>query len=283
MRIGIVGNGYVGKATALLKCLDVNVVIYDKDPDKCMPVGISLSMLKDCDFIFVCVPTPMRQDGKCDASIVQSVVTDLVSIGYSRSHIIVRSTVPIGTCMDMGVMFFPEFLTERNWKNDFRNNNVWILGRDESNISRSIVDELYDSVFMSAHHHGCLKNIPRVDYYTTQEAELAKYIRNCFLAVKVSFFNEMEELCVKKGIDYNAVREAVGVDQRIGLSHTAVPGPDGRRGYGGTCFPKDTAALLYQMNEQSLVGYVLGSACHRNNTIDRKEQDWRSDKGRAVV
>lgn len=281
--IGIVGNGYVGKATSLLKCNDVDVIIYDKIPSLCLPRGTTNSSFKNCDFVFVCVPTPMKPSGECDVSIVTQAVQDLVDTGYDRSRIIIRSTVPVGTCMRLGTMFCPEFLTERNWESDFRNSDKWVLGWDEASVDRSIVSEIYDKVFYPAFKCGALKLPPKVDYYSTQEAELAKYVRNCFLAVKVSFFNEIHSFCKYKNIDYDNMLEAVIADNRIGSSHTAVPGPDGKCGYGGTCFPKDTTSLQHQIKSLGLNSNILDASKYRNEYIDRPEKDWESAHGRAVV
>jgi UDP-glucose 6-dehydrogenase len=111
---------------------------------------------------------------------------------------------------------------------------------------------------------------------------MVKMFRNCFLATKVSFCNEMYEFCQKKNIDYSNVINVAAKDDRITMSHTMVPGHDGARGFGGTCFPKDMSSLNYEMN-QVMNSYIIKSAIERNNTIDRVEQDWLLDKGRASV
>ena len=281
MKIGIVGNGYVGGATALLAHKKVLVNIYDKEPSKCDPLGTSLNEIIQCDLVFIAVPTPMNKDGSCATHIVEGAVNDLHDLGYDKGRIIVKSTVPVGTCRKLGVMFMPEFLTERNWKQDFLDQENWILGTNERD------DKIRDSVyhlFESAWNHGVLNHTPKMTFSTTEEAELTKYTRNCFLATKVSFFNEIEEFCRKRGINYRKVRELVCRDDRIGSGHTAVPGPDGKRGYGGTCFPKDMAALHYQMhNESELVSCVVGAAQRRNKSHDRPEKDWEKDRGRAII
>ena len=109
------------------------------------------------------------------------------------------------------------------------------------------------------------------------EAEMIKMFRNVFWGEDVC--NELEDWCRQEGINYDNVREIAFSDRRIGLSHTLVPGPDNRRGFGGTCFPKDVSSSVSCM-ERSM---VISAAQERNNTIDRPEQDWREDKGRAVV
>ena len=131
MKIGIIGNGYVGGASALLGNEKVSVLVYDTAPDKCSPKGLIITDLVDCDFVFVCVPTPMYKDGSCATHIVESVVDDLAKAGYDRERVVVKSTVPVGTCRKLGVMFMPEFLTEQNWKKDFLNQKKWILGTND--------------------------------------------------------------------------------------------------------------------------------------------------------
>jgi UDPglucose 6-dehydrogenase len=280
MQIGIVGNGYVGNATSLLKSDDVKVFIYDRDNEKCSPLGLKLREIACCDFIFVCVPTPMSDDGSCHINIVESVVSDLEDAGARLRDIVIRSTVPVGTARSLGVNFMPEFLTEANWENDFVENKNWIVGLDDSCKENQ---EKFRKLFKMVKAGGKIKSSV-CHFCSSEEAELIKYTRNCFLATKVSFFNEIERFCEKKDLNYEAVRLLVGLDKRVGASHTAVPGPDGKRGFGGTCFPKDMGALLYQMQaEQNLESYIIEAALARNNQVDRPEQDWAADKGRAVV
>ncbi|MAH48561.1 hypothetical protein CMI37_22235 [Candidatus Pacearchaeota archaeon] len=280
MKIGIIGNGYVGGATALLEHGKVPFLIYDKDPDKCRPSGLDFKELLSCDFIFVAVPTPMKSDGECAVHIVEGVVNDLAAAGYNKERVIVKSTVPVGTCRRLGVMFMPEFLTEQNWKHDFLNQKLWILGTNGRNDK--VRDRVY-RLFESAHNHGVLENRPHMTFSTTEEAELAKYTRNCFLATKVSFFNEIEEFCRGKGINYRKVRELACRDERIGVGHSAVPGPDGKRGFGGTCFPKDMASMLHQIQGSDSESYIVEAAVARNKQVDRSEKDWEKDRGRAIM
>ena len=204
LKIGIVGNGYVGKATRLLACDDVECLVYDKEPKKCEPEGTSIKDLKGSDFIFVCVPTPMKPNGSCDLSIVKAAVKDLTRIGIRKNKIVVRSTVPVGTCEKLKVNFMPEFLTERNWESDFRNNNLWVFGCD--NLSQVTQQgEVLDfpstvckfrELLKFAQDNGTIK-YDAVTFVSTKNAELVKYARNSFLAVKVSFFNEVQEFLRK--------------------------------------------------------------------------------------
>ena len=280
MKVGIIGNGYVGGATALLRNRSVDVLIYDVVEEKCNPTGTQFGDLLDCSFVFICVPTPMDNEGRCCTTLVTNSIHKLRKAEYPSERIVVKSTVPVGTCRELNVMFMPEFLTEQNWKQDFLSQKNWILGTNKRNDK--IRDELY-SIFDSAWHDGVLINRPHMTFSTTEEAELTKYVRNTFLATKVSFFNEVEEFCRVNNISYRKVRELTLYDNRIGDSHTSVPGPDGKRGFGGTCLPKDTASFLHQMLDSGMISYLINAARNRNNDIDRKEKDWRSKNGRAVV
>ena len=120
-------------------------------------------------------------------------------------------------------------------------------------------------------------------FVKNSEAEMIKYFRNCYLALKVSFCNELYDYCSNRDIDYETVRNIATNDTRIGGSHTKVPGHDGSRGYGGTCFPKDTKALLNSMKDNNVICPILSSVDYRNDNIDRKEHDWLDNIGRSVI
>jgi UDPglucose 6-dehydrogenase len=120
-------------------------------------------------------------------------------------------------------------------------------------------------------------------FITNNEAEMAKMFRNTFLATKVSLCNEFAQFCTLKGIDYENVRVAATDDDRIGASHTAVPGPDGRKGFGGTCFPKDIGSMVYEMKRSGMRPHILEAVQTRNIEVDRPEKDWEVDHGRAVM
>jgi len=279
MKIGVVGNGYVGQATSLLgESEDVDVLIWDIDKSK-RNIN-SPEELKDCDLVFVCVPTPMDNDGSCYLKIVEDVVNDLTKVSVSKKDIVIRSTVPVGTCEKLGVNFMPEFLTEANWKEDFENTKELIFGFDAPELLEDKLAGGFTSekMFKLAELSG-----KKVNIIKTKEAELVKYVRNAFLATKVSFFNEIEEFCRSSDVSYENVRSGVSLDERIGSSHTQVPGPDGKKGYGGTCLPKDVASLLHQMFNKKMFPMILSQVRTRNIEVDRPEKDWESDKGRAVV
>ena len=111
---------------------------------------------------------------------------------------------------------------------------------------------------------------------------MVKYFLNSFLATKVSFANEMYQICEALDIDYDKVTEYAKYDERIGKSHLNVPGPDGDFGYGGHCFPKDVQALKSLANELGISPLILEAVNSKNNDV-RKNRDWEKQKGRAVI
>jgi UDP-glucuronate decarboxylase len=273
MKIGIIGNGFVGKATRLFECQEIQCLTFDKEETLCNPAGTTLQDIKACDIVFVCVPTPMDQNGDCYLGIVKQVVQDL----KPHPYIVVRSTLPPGTADNLGVYFMPEFLTEKNWSSDFYTTSCWIFGGHSSSQDqefRKLVTNLINTAFkyqkIESNH---------ISFLSRSEAEAVKYFRNSFLATKVSFCNEFYRYCEDKGIDYSQVAKYACLDTRIGSSHTQVPGHDGHFGFGGTCLPKDTACLRNLMKNSPLLDAVV----YRNDTIDRPEKDWQQDHGRAFI
>ena len=115
------------------------------------------------------------------------------------------------------------------------------------------------------------------------EAEMVKYVRNTFLATKISFFNEIYNFCGASNVSYETIIRQVSSDRRIGGSHTRVPGPDGKRGFGGTCLPKDANSLQQQFIQKNVDCPILAAVVRRNEEIDRPELDWMEDKGRAFI
>ena len=238
MNIGIIGSGYVGNATRLLGCkdeandLDDNLVlVYDIDESKRTPPDLKMSDLQMCDVVFVCVPTPARPDGTCDTRIVETVVSDLKDLDITS--IVVRSTVPVGTCERLGVAFMPEFLTEKNALDDFINPPMHVFGGAPDTTKQ--VEKIYEKF-------SRCKPCP-VFHMSIKEASFVKYGINSFLATKVLWFNQFKDLIDQNKSDYDNIIKAIGTDNRIGFSHTQVPGPDNKIGFGGACFPKDTQAF----------------------------------------
>lgn len=286
VQVGIVGNGFVGKATRLMAAeradgdICVKTIVYDKSSVLCSPGGTTMADIATCDIVFVCVPTPMKRDGECDTSIVEQVVDEIMDI-RPFAPIVVRSTVPPGTCSRLGVSFMPEFLTEKNWARDVAECREWILGVDDVGRDNGIVERL-SLILNSSKKAGYVSSTSIVETNPTT-AEMIKYGRNCFLATKVAFFNEIYEVCESVGCEFEKVRKGICADERVGESHSHVPGHDGKRGFGGTCLPKDLSALAYVAFVRGVHCPVLDSVQLRNNALDRPEKDWMQDVGRAVV
>ena len=282
VKIGIIGGGFVGKATHLLKCNKVDIIVYDIVPELCEPKGTKLTDLSECDLIFISVPTPMNSDGSCHLNILESVVNDLSEfLNLDESLVVVRSTVPPGTSDRLNCYFMPEFLTEKNFEYDFITNPEWVFGLKQTKQDDHFKKKIFE-LFDESHKASKIKSNKMV-FLTNSEAETVKMFRNTYLSTKISFCNEVNEFCTKKNINYEKVREFATRDERIGESHTKVPGHDGRYGFGGTCFPKDTNSFLYEMLNVGMKPFVLKAVVERNETHDRKENDWRQNKGRAVV
>ena len=253
---------------------------YDLDKDKCS-VDYLEDLVELTNIIFVCVPTPMKKDGSCDTSIVEAVVKDIndmvVSRNVSGRIVAIKSTIPPTTterlneeCKNIQIVFNPEFLTEANFIEDFKNQDRIIIGGPRP--ASTELRQVYSLVF---------PNVPIIKTGSTT-AEMVKYMTNTFLATKVSFANEMKMLCDFFNIDYDKVVEYSTYDERLGKSHWAVPGPDGKLGFGGSCFPKDINALISIADKWEIPTNVLLGAWDTNLDV-RPEEDWKELKGRAVT
>ena len=273
--VGIIGQGFVGTALRQVFSCYNKVYTYDKAHANLSTHKSIQALSHACDVVFVCVPTPMKPDGSCDTSIVETVCLEACNTG--RQNIVaIKSTVPPGTtkkindmCRDSQVVFNPEFLLERNATEDFRNTTRVILGGPRPATTR--LKQFYTNVFPKA-------NIIKTD---ATIAEFVKYLTNCFLAVKVSMANEIAAMCESPGVDYDKVIEYATQDARLGDSHWSVPGPDGHFGFGGSCFPKDLNALIQCAIDLGISPNTLVGAWNTNLVV-RPEKDWEELKGRAV-
>ncbi len=277
MNVGIVGQGFVGSAIKEGLKDYHNVLAYDIDASRSMAVSLE-QVVNNSEIVFVCLPTPMRSSGECDTRILRGAISNINDIAKKcegkKKTIVIKSTVPPGTtseindkCKSIDVVFSPEFLTEANSFDDFKNQTRIIIG----GTGAKKVKQMFRKPF---------PNIPIV-ITRASTAEMVKYFINCFLSTKVTFANQMYDLCEASEIDYDKVCEYALLDSRIGGSHLAVPGPDSDRGYGGHCFPKDMSAMIYfgelfNSNAEFLKQVV------KSNSIYRKNKDWLDMKGRAV-
>ena len=281
MNIGIVGNGFVGSSVAFgfspqTGC-DADVRIYDKDESK--STHTLSEVLDNSDFIFVSVPTPSDSDGSISLDIVYNIFNEINFLNKRYDNIILlRSTVVPGTTKrlqkkypDLNIVFNPEFLTERSAKFDFINQARFILGGEKKNTDK--VEKLFKWRF------GESIPVIKTNYET---AEMVKYMNNCYFATKVSFLNEMYQIANKCSVDWDMAVEGFIRDGRIGYSHMNVPGPDGRLGFGGSCFPKDMQAMINFAESLGIEPSVLKGTWNKNLDV-RPDEDWKQLKGRAVV
>lgn len=243
MKIGVVGNGVVGSATVrvwLEHCEEVRV--YDTAPEK--RTHSLAETVGDSDVVFVCLPTPGMPDGNLGTDVVESFFQWVAqesggdSEGWARTKTFaLRSTMPIGGTRAIAerynirtLIYYPEFLTARCSFADAANPSRNLIGIDGERRPA-----------WSRFHLEVCKRFPGVKTFVTglENAEAVKLFTNAFFAVKVAFFNEIEEVSAAKGLNWLAIREMMLADGRINPSHTMVPGPDGNRGFGGACLPKD--------------------------------------------
>ncbi len=279
--IGVVGNGFVGSAVQFgfspsTGC-DYEVRVYDKDPSK--SVDSIEETVNESEFIFLSVPTPSNKDGSMNLDIVEQALQDISDVNkYQGNIVLLRSTVTPGTTRklqdkypNLRIVFNPEFLTERNAKYDFINQARIIIGGDE--VYSKQVGDLYRSRF------GESQPVIETNWET---AELIKYMSNCFFTTKISFMNEMYQIAEKCGVDWGVALDGFFRDGRVGHSHMNVPGPDGKFGFGGSCFPKDIQALIHFGESLGLNMSTLKGTWKTNLEV-RPERDWEDLKGRAVV
>tara|TARA_R100000808_G_scaffold23919_3_gene53848 strand:+ start:12452 stop:13321 length:870 start_codon:yes stop_codon:yes gene_type:complete len=282
INIGIIGFGFVGSSVAYgfspqTGFDQAKLRIFDKNPAKSTH---SLDeVLDESDFIFLSVPTPSNVDGSINLSILESVLGEVDAHGTKDgSVVLVRSTVIPGTTRafqgkysNITLVFNPEFLTERSAKFDFINQARFILGGESKNTSK--VAELFRIRF-----GGSTPTI-QTNFET---AEFIKYMNNCYFATKVSFMNEMRLIADKSNVDWNVAVDGFVRDGRIGHSHVSVPGPDGKFGFGGSCFPKDIQAMMSHARSIGVEPSVLDGAWKTNLNV-RPEKDWEKLLGRAII
>ncbi len=267
MRIGVIGGGVVGHATARCYMESHEVRVWDMLPARrTHPAGDVL----ECDIIFICLPTPQKMDSlECDTSAVDSF---LLSVGGTSLNLVLKSTVPIGYTRSKhlnyrlpNLVHSPEFLTARCAVTDAQMPARNIIGvpretkyADVGSCERKVFDLYYDRF------PGAL-----LLQMSSDESEAVKLMLNGFFAVKVAYLNEMNLLASKLGLDWSRVMEGILSDGRIAHSHTQVPGPDGKYGFGGECLPKDLASLIQCMTDSGALGAVSMAARVRNK-FDRE-------------
>jgi UDPglucose 6-dehydrogenase len=259
-KIGVIGYGFVGKAVvnSFLGKTDVKVRIHDPAYPE---ISKSLDKIKEkSEVIFVCVPTPQDDHGECDSSILEAVLEQLV--GY-EGVVISKSTAPpllyrqLENTLGLKLVHAPEFLTAANADYDYINPVNVVIG-----CKHKLWEEA--SQYILPYIQFSPANI---EYCSIAEAAMFKYVANTMLAMKVIMNNEYASLCEKFNINWENVADIASGDPRLGNSHWKVPGPDGENGFGGACFPKDTAALLNMADESDIEMSMLMTAIRTNDRL----------------
>src|SRR4051812_48652085 len=290
MNIAVVGTGYVGLVTGTclaetgnhVICVDINiekvkqmqagvVPIYEPHLDQLFERNIKQGRLtfttdlaaaiESAKVIFLALPTPPGEDGSADLSYILGVANDLGKIIKDYKVIVDKSTVPVGTAdkvreaikkntkVPFDVVSNPEFLREGFAVDDFLKPDRVVIGAS-SEKAKKTMEELYKPYVRQGNP---------IIFMDERSAELTKYAANAFLATKITFMNEIANLCEKLGADVDSVRIGIGSDERIG-KRFLFPGI----GYGGSCFPKDVQALARSAKEVNYDFKILDSVMHIN-------------------
>lgn len=252
MKIGIIGFGFVGKAVAsAYRNVLVNDPLYEH--------SVSLAEIKQCDAIFICLPTPESDDGSCDTSVLSNVLALLQD--YNNLIIFKSTATPVfyseieQMYENLKLVHAPEFLTASNSINDYLNPVKIVIG------CKSELREDALSIIKSDLIHFDFNN---VEFCSVAEASMFKYLANTMLAIKVIMNNEYKELCDSLGLNWESISSIARTDPRLGTTHWDVPGPDGLRGFGGMCFPKDTLALFRLSSDSGINMNILETAINKN-------------------
>ena len=296
MNICIVGTGYVGLVTAAcfaemgnqVVCVDVNQEVIDhllqgqihiyepgleelvqrnQDAGRLHFTTELSKGLADSLFVFICVGTPPQEDGSCDMCAVHSVARQIGQTMDSYAIVVTKSTVPVGTAdtvrtliaeelanrgessLEFDVVSNPEFLKEGDAVSDFLKPDRVIVGTDNVRTAE-LIKVLYSPFARSR---------DKLMIMSVRSAEMTKYAANCMLATKISFINEVANICERVGADVREVRQGIGADRRIGYEFI-YPG----MGFGGSCFPKDVQALINTANAHEYPPQLL-TAVHEVN------------------
>ena len=251
MILGIIGVGVVGGV--LMRWLHKNTAhelrLYD--PRK----GMS-DKLDKCEALFICIPIPTNEYGRQETAVLELLVEK-----WAKVPIFVRSTVLPTTCDNLNKRYnsrcfaMPEFLTERTADADFDSQPILVGTHDEPE------SQLVRKVFPS-------KDIA---YVRNVEAEIIKYGHNCFGALKVGYFNILSDLCTRSMADFERVKLGILLSGYINETHTQVPGPDGKYGFGGKCFPKDLKAFTQFLVDNKIVGAETLSPIQKDNEYFRSK------------
>jgi len=267
MKISIIGNGFVGNAIYQTMKHFYDFCVYDIDENKSYN---TFQEVNDTNIIFVCVPTPMSyKDGSFDLSIMKDSIRPL----SNGKILIIKSTITPAAAEELiseypehHFVFNPEFLSEKTAVEDFKNQKRIVLGGDPKIVKK--VEQLYYNVFPDCEYI-------KTDYKT---ACFTKYLCNCFFAAKIALMNEFYEIAASEGVCWDTAMKGFIASGWVNPMHTMVPGPDGNRGFGGKCFPKDINAFIKYSEANNTDPIILKAAWNKNLKI-RNNHDWVKIKG----
>ncbi|MHA2403643.1 MAG: hypothetical protein ACXADH_11680 [Candidatus Kariarchaeaceae archaeon] len=282
MKIGVIGRGFVGGSIEKLinSKSGYEVLSYDLKDDADMNIRFD-RIVRECDFIYLCVPTPMDSDGECYTGIVRSCLKLLSYYSEKRKRetvVLIKSTMVPSTSdslikdfPDLCIITNPEFLTERRAYQDLCESKQHVLG-----VPSFIDANVYQSL---RKFHTEIWPDARLVFVSNIEAELIKYMTNSYYSFKVVFANHIYQLCQRIGVNYGGFIESAKLaDPRLGPTHWSVPGPDGSLGFGGKCFPKDFNGMIKLFEKNGVDCEVLQRAWDYNVSI-REDHDWNRIEG----
>lgn len=271
LKLGIVGHGFVGSAVDYAFTTDdVKKFIVDPKIDTTID---DLTEWKP-DVTFVCAPTPMSDDGNIDAAIVLDATLKLIK--HTDSLVVIKSTITPDVINQIynsihaenaqRITYNPEFLTENSAKESFIFSPFNILG--------GVTKEACDKVIGVYRNFSLCVNTNFIQM-TPQEASFVKYAINSYLGMKVTFFNQLSESVKNFSCNPQRVINAVANDKRIGFGHTRVPGPDGKKGFGGACLPKDMNAFINFDSDLTLIAETvkINNKIREEYELDEREKD----------
>ena len=290
-KIAMLGGGFIG--STLYKTFSqlhkYETCLHDIKQEECRANKelenvnfVDLETAAASDFVFVALPTPMNLDtGECHTGFVESAVANIRK--HNKDNVIViKSTVPPGTTEKMNfshgnVIFNPEFLKEKSPYEDFTSIPYQILGAPTNNETDAC--DAVSDIFHEANFKDIMK-CTKVFVTSSRMAEMTKYVRNTYLATRLSFFNEIKQISDKLELDYDSLRFYAGMDKRVGHHYNKVE--DGNRGFGGHCLVKDLNEIIYLAKQLGVYPEVLEAAWEKNLEV-REHKDWLEQTDRAVI
>lgn len=279
--IGVIGKGFVGGT--LCKVLEqmpikYELKIFDLNPNLAThPEQETMA----CDVVFVCVPTPMiLETGDCYTDFVRQVVAKIRTI-RDDNWVVIKSTVPPGTTQSLDfsygrICFNPEFLTEANAYQDFISLPYQIIGVccDPPTDAYPVAE-----IFLNAFSHDLMK-CAQIYYLPATDAEMIKYIRNTYLATRLSFFNEIKQICDKLSVNFNQAKWFAGLDERVGQHYNRIDEDEPE--FSGSCLVKDINALIYLAKKLDIDPKLLNGVWEKNLEVAKK-RTWETLLNRAVL